>query len=106
VRSVNRVLQKNILEANKQYAKGLCDKLPYLPNFEKLQIKAEETTALTNLAKQSNDLMKDVYNSFGNFKIENLRNKSKKTSSQTTNESKQNNISILMVKIFWINFIY
>lgn len=74
-----------------------------MPNFEKLQIKAEETTALTNLAKQSNDLMKDVYNSFGNFKIENLRNKSKKTSSQTTNESKQNNISILMVKIFWIN---
>lgn len=91
MRNVNRLLQKNIIETNKHYAKSLCEKFQELPSIDQRRILKAEEASLSSLHKQSNDLMGDLLNSLGNFKVENLRNKGK------SNENKKNNISLLMV---------
>jgi len=93
MRNVNRLLQRNIMEINKQYTRSLCDKftsLPAISGKHSAVVRTEEVN-LKSLSKQSNDLMVDLFKSLGDFKVENLRNKS------TSNESKKNNISMLMV---------
>lgn len=108
MRNVNRLLQKNMMELNRQYARSLCDKLSSLPSVvERSNVSASSSSSnssqdganqLRSLSKQSNDLMVDVFNSLGNYKVENLRNRSR------ANENKKNNINLLMVNLVYLWF--
>lgn len=93
MRSVNRLLQKNLMELNKHYARSLCDKLSSLPaQIDRNAQQASEDANYRSLVKKSHELMTDVFSSFGSFKIENLRDKSARSS-----DNKKNNISLIMV---------
>lgn len=100
IRSVNRLLQKNIMDVKKQYARTLCEKLTNLPVIgttsytRSVQVTSKSDGAnLSRLSKQSTDLLNDLFNSLVNFKVENLRSKTE------SNENKKNNINILTVTI-------
>lgn len=101
LRSMNKLLQKNMMELNRQYARILCEKFTCLPSIDRKVIGVssdlvkKEESDFRNLCKQSNELMGDVFNSFSTYKIENLRNKKSRSS-----ENKQNKISLLMVSRF------
>ena len=105
LRSMNKLMQKNMMELNRQYARMLCEKFTCLPSIDRKVIGIssdlvkKEETEFRNLCKQSNELMGDVFNSFSTYKIENLRNKKSRSS-----ENKQNKISLLMVSCFVLLF--
>lgn len=109
MRSVNRLLQKSMMELNRQCARSLCEKFSHLPAIEKTTTSASRHDGKVNedkeevanqnlmkkLSKQSNELMVDVFNSLGTYKVENLRNRSSRA-----NENRKNNINLLMVGFF------
>lgn len=91
LRNSNRLLQKNLAEINKQYARSLCEKFSALPKLEHPYHQKQQST-VANLSKQSSELMTNLFDSLGSIKVEKLSKKSH------SNENKKNTINILMVK--------